>query len=44
VIVQVGDRRLHEARVPRTARTVWLSLQQRADPTTAASALLDLRW
>ncbi len=44
VIVQVGDRRLHEARVPRTARTLWLSLQQRADPTTAASALLDLRW
>ncbi len=44
VIVQVGDRRLHEARVPRTARALWLSLQQRADPSTAASALLDLRW
>ena len=44
VIVQVGDRRLHEARVPRTARALWLSLQHRADPSTAASALRDLRW
>lgn len=44
VTVHVGDQQLHAAILPRTARALWLSLRERADPATAASAHLDLRW
>jgi len=44
VTVHVGDQQLHAAILPRTARALWLSLRERADPTSAASAHLELRW
>ncbi|WP_230770753.1 dienelactone hydrolase family protein [Sphingomonas sp. Leaf4] len=43
VTVTIDGRRAFHGRVPRTARAMWLSLLDRADPASAASALLPLK-
>jgi hypothetical protein len=44
VIVQVGEKRVFEGRVSRSARELWRSLVERADGSAAACARLDVSW
>lgn len=44
VIVKVGEQRVFEGKLERSAREIWRSLVERADPTTASSARVDVSW
>ena len=44
VRVKANGRVIHEALVPRTAAAIARSLAERADPRTAATALLEVAW